>query len=130
MRTLDRSREHTTIYGDSAARFYQDGRYFNAEGNEVDADAAAQRNPGGPVMPVAAVLEPPAPTPPPVGDPPPDPNAGAAPPVLTNVVEPPPLVAAANVEESNFGLGAGIDRPDATTEATFGTDANGSPTEG
>lgn len=102
MRTLDRSREHTTIYGDSAARFYQDGMYFNAEGNVVSAEDAAQRNPGGPVLPVASVLEP-APTP--MGDPPPAPTP---PPVLTDAVE----------------------TPEVTNETTFGTDANGSPTEG
>ena len=34
-KTLDRSRKFATTYGEARERFYQDGTYFDAAGNEV-----------------------------------------------------------------------------------------------
>lgn len=121
MRTLDSSREHTTIYGDSAARFYQDGMYFDAEGKQVSADAAAQRNPGGPVLPVAAVLEPA----PPMGDPPPAPTP---PPMVEATIQVTPESEPVTIEVPV--VTDVVETPEVTNETTFGTDANGSPVEG
>lgn len=39
---LDRSRKYGTVYGDSAAKFYQDGLYFNSYGECIEWKDAAQ----------------------------------------------------------------------------------------
>lgn len=37
--TLDKSRDHSTVWGDESGRaFAQDGKYFNGKGEEIEGD--------------------------------------------------------------------------------------------
>ena len=62
MRKLDRKRKFSTTYGEARERFYQDGVYFDAQGDEVEQAPQAQRSapplgagrPAGQVAPGAA----------------------------------------------------------------------------
>lgn len=47
---LDRTRKHTPCVGDTHARWYQDLKYFDAEGNEISAEAAALPEEPGAIM--------------------------------------------------------------------------------
>lgn len=59
MRTLDRSKKFATSYGETDKRFYQDGVYFTAQGEEVPADPPQEQREAPPLgagKPVGKVL--------------------------------------------------------------------------
>lgn len=120
---LDRNRDFSPIYGDSAAKFYQDGKYFDASGNPVSEEAAAGRNPGAATL---SMFEPA-----PAVDPPPDPNQGQFEPgtVPLETTEVTIQVTPASAPET-IAVPVVTDVVEPTTETTFGTDANGSLVEG
>ena len=148
---LDRNRDFSPIYGDSAAKFYQDGKYFDASGNPVSEEAAAGRNPGAATLPMAA----PAFDPPLVGPTISPPSDGLVPPTAESLAAEaatiaqleanptPPATADAPLETTEvtiqvtpesapetIAVPVVTDVVVPTTETTFGTDANGSLVEG
>lgn len=129
MHTLDRSRDYSPIYGDSGAKFYQDGRYFDATGAEVSAEVAAAKNQGLQSLPLAAPAEPepvipPTDAPPPTGD---EPFNQEEPPVLT---EPVTIIAPEALAQEAEAIAELAANPMPATESAPGVDANGSPVEG